>query len=388
MAQSSYTVLQVIPRLDAGGAERTTIDIAAALTEAGHRALVASEGGRLESELAAVGATSIRIPAASKNPLTILRNAGKLRAIIRDHDVALVHARSRAPAWSALIAARRAGIPFVTTHHGTYQAKSALKRYYNSVMVRGDAVIANSQWTADNLLKAHSVSPKRIEVIPRGVDLKAFTPARVSPHQVNALRENWCAAQNARVVLLPGRLTRWKGQLVLIDALSYLARNGRLPDDLRVVLAGDSQGRRSYVEEVVSACAQAGLEERVVIVGHLNEMPPVYAAADVVVSASLEPEAFGRVPIEAAAMERPVIATDHGGARETVLRGESGLLIPPGDARALGDAIIELLALPKEKLHEMGVKGRAYAESRYSLQIMCAKTLALYEDLLKVSRKT
>lgn len=382
------TILQIIPRLEAGGAERTTLDIAKALIAAGHRALVVSEGGRLEHELSAEGATLIRLPAASKNPLTILRNAGRLSGIIREQAVALIHARSRAPAWSALLAARRTGIPFVTTHHGTYNARSALKRLYNSAMVRADAVIANSAWTAEHLSRAHSIVPKRIAIVPRGIDIRIFNPQRIPERDIKALRENWGASDEARIILLPGRLTRWKGQLVMIDALSYLAREGKLPADVQLVLAGDSQGRRAYVDEIAAACAKAGLAQRVKIVGHLREMPPVYAAADIVVSASVEPEAFGRVPVEAAAMGKPVIATDHGGARETVLPGESGILVRPGDAQALGDALAALLVLPREKLAEMGAQGRAHVEARYTLEGMCTKTLALYDDLLKVARKS
>jgi glycosyltransferase involved in cell wall biosynthesis len=224
--QSHQTILQIIPRLDAGGAERSTVDIAAALVSAGYRAIVVSEGGRLEPELNVIGASSIRLQAASKNPLTILRNAESLSRIVRQHDVSLIHARSRAPAWSGYLAALHNHIPFVTTHHGTYGAKTAAKRLYNSVMVRGDAVIANSQWTADHLSKVHSVTPKRVEIIPRGIDLKLFDPERVTGDQIKSLRENWLTPDGARIILLPGRLTRWKGQLVLIDALAYLARQG------------------------------------------------------------------------------------------------------------------------------------------------------------------
>ena len=381
-------ILQVIPRLDAGGAERTTIDIAAALAKAGHTALVASEGGRMERELSAVGAEFISLPVASKNPLTVFANARRLSAVIREYGVGLIHARSRAPAWSAFLAAKRTGIPFVTTHHGTFKATNSLKRFYNSVMVRGDAVIANSRWTAEHLESVHSVAPKRVEIIPRGIDLKKFDPSRVPRYQIDAVRENWQAADGERIVLLPGRLTRWKGQIVLVDALAYLARDERLPKDIRAVIAGDSQGRRDYVEELQAAIAKAGLVHQIVIAEHIRDMAPAYLATDIVVSASTEPEAFGRIPVEAAAMGLPVIATDHGGARETVLAGESGILVPPGDAPALGEALAALLALPPEKRAEMGAKGRAYAAQHFTVEAMCARTLALYDDLIGATAKS
>ena len=342
----------------------------------------------MEAELRAAGAILIALPVASKNPFTILANAGRLRSIIGEYGVGLIHARSRAPAWSAYLAAKRADIPFVTTHHGTYNAKSGLKRFYNSAMVRGDAVIANSRWTAEHLKSVHSVRAKRVEIIPRGIDIRKFDPARIAADQIRSLRENWRAANGERIVLLPGRLTRWKGQLIFIEALAGLARAGRLPRDLRAVIAGDSQGRREYVEELAAAITAAGLDQQVILTEHLKDMAPALLAADIVVSASIEPEAFGRVPVEAGAMGRPVIATDHGGARETVRPGESGLLVPPGDAGALGEAIAALLALPAEKRDEMGMKGRAHVAAHFTVDTMCAKTLALYDDLIAAARKS
>jgi len=388
LTPSHPAILQIIPRLDAGGAERSTVDVATALVDAGFAALVVSEGGRMESELRAAGAVSIHLPVASKNPLTMLRNARRLRTIIREYGVGLVHARSRAPAWSALMAARRESIPFVTTHHGTYNARGGLKRFYNSVMLRGEAVIANSAWTAEHLKSVHSVVAKRVEIIPRGIDMEKFDPARVSPEQVAALRENWRASDQDRVVLLPGRLTRWKGQLVLIEALSYLKSENRLPPNLHAVIAGDAQGRRAYVDEIVSAIAKGSLGDRVTLAAHIGDMATAYRASDIVVSASTEPEAFGRVAAEAGAAGRPIIATDHGGARETVVDGESGILVPPGDAHALGDALARLAALPPERLSAMGARGHAHVAARFTVEKMCAATLALYGDLLKAAPKS
>ena len=375
-------ILQVVPSLDTGGAERTTIDIARALTAAGWGAPVATSGGRLASELKATGGELIRMRAQSKSPLVIWNNAGALERLIRERNISIVHARSRAPAWSALLAARRCKIPFVTTYHGIYQAKGPFKRWYNSVMAKGDVVIANSEWTAEHVRRTYA--PKRLVTIPRGIDLHHFDAAKVDDYRVTALRARWHVRSDERVVLLPGRLSRWKGQLVLLSAVASLRKSGRLPSGVRVVIAGDAQTRDAYREELTRAVARHDLSDVAGIEDHIEDMPAAYRAADVVVSASTDPEAFGRVPPEAAAMGRPVIATDHGGARETVINGESGLLVRPGDVAALADALADLLSWPHEALAAMGTKGRDHIARNFSLERMCAETLAVYRELLKL----
>jgi glycosyltransferase involved in cell wall biosynthesis len=380
-------ILQIVPALGAGGAERTTIDIAKALAEKGIRPLVISEGGRLEHELRSAGGELIRMHVASKAPYNILINAAAIASIIRKENVVLVHARSRAPAWSALLAARRTRVPFVTTYHGIYNGKGRWKRWYNSVMARGDAVIANSQWTARHILATYRFAPKRLTVIPRGIDLAYFDPRAVEPDRVLALRKWWCAQEGGRVVFLPGRLTRWKGQLVFIRALAQMKSEGHLPKDVRAVIAGDAQARESYVRQILKAIKEAGLDDAVTVANHVADMPAAYLAADIVVSASTDPEAFGRVPPEAAAMCRPVIATDHGGARETVLAGESGLLVKPDSASALAEALIDLLSRKPEELAAMGAKGRAHILANYTVDRMCAETLDLYHALLAAPAK-
>jgi glycosyltransferase involved in cell wall biosynthesis len=379
---SPPAILQIVPSLDTGGAERTTIDIAKALVASGFRALVVSEGGRLESELAEAGGELIRMPMASKMPHTILRNANALAELIRKRNVVVVHARSRAPAWSALIAARRTGIAFVTTYHGIYNARGPLKRWYNSVMARGDAVIANSEWTARHIASTYRFTPKNLTTIPRGLDLRTFDPLRVGSERIQSLRDAWGVKPGDRVVLLPGRLTRWKGQFVLLRALVRLRAEGRLPHALHAVIAGDAQGRDSYARELRDTIAAEGLEDIVVLADHIADMPAAYLAADVVVSASTDPEAFGRVPPEAAAMRRAVIATDHGGARETVLPGETGLLIKPNNHMAMADALSNLLARPPAELAAMGERGRAHVAENFTVERMCAATLAVYRSLI------
>ena len=374
-------ILQVIPALDTGGAERTTLDVAAALVREGFVALVASNGGRMEDELQASGAELIRMDAASKAPHVIVSNALFLRDIIRKRGVKLLHARSRAPAWSALMAAGMAGVPFVTTYHGIYNASNPLKRFYNSVMVRADAVIANSQWTADHIARAYKKAPKRLVVIPRGVDLEYFDPASIAPDRVAQLRKAWGVSEDDFVILLPGRLTRWKGQGVLIDAMARLKRNGTL-GKARAILAGDAQGRDAYESELRAQIESAGLSEHIFIAGHVNDMATAYAASDVVVSASTDPEAFGRVAAEASAMAKPVIAADHGGARETVLTNVSGFLVPPGDAEATAVALEKMMATPPHGRINMGMAGRAHITRNYSRERMCSDTIALYRSLI------
>ncbi|HLY07142.1 MAG TPA: glycosyltransferase [Rhizomicrobium sp.] len=373
-------ILQVVPRLDTGGAERTTIDIAVALKREGFIALVASEGGRMVGEIEAVGGEWISMPLDTKSPFALAANARRLETLIRARDVRLVHARSRAPAWSALRAAHVARVPFVTTFHGAYSAGSGLKRLYNSVMLRGDAVIANSQWTADHIRSTYSFRPKQLVVVPRGIDLDRFDPARVSSDRIDRLRKSWGVLESHVVILLPGRITRWKGQLVLVQALAKMFRNG--VRSVHVVLAGDAQGRDAYAAELRRNIEDSGLGEIVTIAGHVEDMAAAYRSADIVVSASTDPEAFGRVAAEASAMERPVIATDHGGARETIRPGVSGLLVPPGDAVALAAALGQLLHAGAEVRLAMGRRGREHIVKNYSLARMTADTLALYRQLL------
>lgn len=374
-------ILQIVPSLDTGGAERTTIDVAAALAQAGFQPLVASHGGRMLDELRTVGAEWIALPVHAKAPQTLAANVLRLRDIIRSQNIRLVHARSRAPAWSALLAARLTGVPFVTTYHGIYNAKSGIKRFYNSVMARGDVVIANSEWTAAHIGREYRFHPKRLVVIPRGVDFMRFDPALVSVERVKNLRTQWGALPDTMVTLLPGRLTRWKGQTILIEALARLRQSSPI-GNLRVVLAGDAQGRSGYESEVAQLIAAKSLGETVFIAGHVSDMPAAYLAADIVVSASTDPEAFGRVAAEAGAMERPVIATNHGGAREIVIPGISGYLVAPGNAAELAETLQLLLGKTDAMRRAMGAAARAHISARYTVERMCADTLAVYRDLL------
>lgn len=376
------TVIQIVPQLETGGAERSTVDVANALAHAGWGSIVVSQGGRMQAELDP-RVHHVSLPVASKNPLTIVKNGSEIASLVQARDANLIHARSRACAWSARMAANARKIPWVATYHGIYNSKNFLKRFYNSIMVRADAVIANSEWTADHIRQAYRLPIKRLTVIPRGIDVHRFEPTTVSRDRINATRAAWNVRMGERVVLLPGRIARWKGQLVFVDAIARLKADGRLPDDVRAVMAGDAQGRFEYADEVGVALAEKGIASIALMAGHVDDMPAAYGAADIVVSASTDPEAFGRVAAEAGAMARPVIATDHGGARETVLAGVSGLLVPPGDAAALADAIADLLSRPASDLTAMGNAGRAHIGAHYTVERMCEATLALYREVIE-----
>jgi glycosyltransferase involved in cell wall biosynthesis len=379
-----FVLLQVTPRLDAGGVEQTTLDIARAVVRAGGRAIVASRGGRLAARLRSVGAELVELPVQSKNPLTMAANALRLQRLIRREGVSVVHARSRAPAVSALLAARAAGVPFVATYAGIYNARSGLKRWYNSVMTRGDLVIANSDYTRAHLIAAHGVDPLKVVTIHRGIDLSALDPRAVAPERVERVRAAWGLAptDSRPVVLLPARLTRWKGQALMVEAAALLQARG--VDDFVLVMAGDDQGRFAYRAELRAAVLAHGLEGRVHVAEHCGDMPAAYLAADLVVTPSLEPEAFGRTAVEAQAMGRPVLAADHGAVRETVLDGETGWLVPPGDVEAWADALEAALAAGPRAWTRMGQEGIARARDLFSLEAMTAATLAVYDEVLAI----
>ncbi len=394
------TILQIIPELNAGGAERTAIDIAAALADAGARALVACEGGRLVSELQARGGVWLPFPARTKNPLRMASNVSKLARLIEEERVDLVHARSRAPAWVALGAARATKRPFVTTYHGAYNGRSQLKTLYNSVMARGDAVIANSQFTRSRILGLHPFAADRIVVIHRGSDLQAFAPQAVDPERIQRLRRSWGVAPEDRIVLLAARMTAWKGHRVLIDAAKELIERGKggslgrgmsaSMSDVRFIFAGDEQGRSGYVRDLDERIARAGLEGIIRRVGHCEDMPAAFLAASAVVVASTEPEAFGRSAVEAQAMGAPVVVTNIGAVPETVLAppdvvadARTGWRIPPGDAGAMADALTQALELRATQRDGLALRARAHVEQHFSLPKMCAQTLAIYVNLLE-----
>jgi glycosyltransferase involved in cell wall biosynthesis len=382
------TILQIIPQLDTGGAELSAVEIAEALAQAGAISLVATEGGRLERRVREAGAEIIPFPAATKNPLRILANVRALERLIHEWDIDLLHARSRAPAWSALGVTRRTRVPFVTTYHGAYNERGRLKNLYNSVMARGDVVIANSGFTADLVRKRYGTPEKRLRIIHRGVDCGRFDPAAIPGEHVAALRSQWDIAPSARIILVPARLTAWKGQRIVIEAAGILKDQGVL-DDVCFVMAGDAQGRDDYLASLRRRCQELGLRDRILFVGHVADMVAAYRTAWATVIASIEPEAFGRVAIETQAMAVPVIATDIGAPPETVLSQQvtladqiTGWLVPSGDATVLAEQLANALAMSPSERGRMGERARAHVLRHFTLQAMKAQTLDVYDQLL------
>ena len=370
-------VLQVLPRLVTGGVERGTVDVTAALVDAGWRAVVASAGGPMVREIERAGGVHVTLPVHSKNLLAMRANIGRLFGVIRVHDIDIVHARSRAPAWSARAAAKRAGIGFVTTFHGTYGAKSFVKRRYNAIMTKGERVIAISNFIGEHLKSVYHVDPEILRVIPRGIDTSIFNPNAVSPERMIAMSTDWRLPDDMPVIMLPGRLTHWKGQEVLIDALAQLGR-----DDVRCLLVAGDVGRKGYRQRLEKRIANRGVANVVQIIDDCRDMPAAFMVADVVVSASTEPEAFGRVAAEAQALGKPVIATAHGGALETVADGETGWLVPPGDPIALAEALEKTLALTAAEREALAERAIARINQLFTREQMCEKTLGVYREVL------
>jgi glycosyltransferase involved in cell wall biosynthesis len=359
-----------------------------AVVTAGGRALVLTEGGRMAGQIAAAGGELVTFPAGTKNPIGIYWNARRLARLIEREGVDLVHARSRAPAWSALLAARTTERPFVTTYHGAYAESGPLKRVYNGVMARGDVVIANSRYTAGLIGARYGTPVERIRVIYRGVDEATFNPKSVSPVRVAALREHWRVTADERVILHAARLTGWKGQSVLIAAAAELHRRNALAKAV-VILAGDAQGRAGYLHSLEQQITALGLDDRVRIVGHVDDVAAAFLASHVAVVASIEPEAFGRAAAEAQAMGCPVIATAIGAPPETVLAqphvapGEiTGWLVPSGDVAALAHHIHAALALTAEERSAIAGRARAHVLRSFSLADMKEATLEIYDQLI------
>ena len=372
------TVLQVVPRLEQGGVERGTLEMVDAIAKAGGRPLVATAGGRLEFRVARAGGEVVHMNADSKNPLTMWQNARLLRRLIREQNVDVVHARSRAPAWSAYWATRSLGTPMVTTYHGTYNEDLPFKRTYNSVMAKGRPVIAISEFIRGLIRERHGLADDQIVTIPRGADISVFAEETVGHERAIKLADNWGLIEEARaIVLMPGRLTRWKGGESVIEAAARL-KELRGSDFVVLLVGDDASGFQATLENKIE---ETGTGDVVQLTGGTQDIAAAYKLASVVVSASIEPEAFGRVIVEAQAMSKPVIASNHGGARETVVHGSTGWLYPPGDAEALAQTIHQALELGESERAHMGLAGRARIHSAYTVSAMQRATLAVYEQV-------
>mgnify|MGYP006423113817 CR=1 FL=1 len=369
-------ILQVLPRLEMGGVEHGTLDVAQAIAARGDEALVASAGGDLALELPGLGAEHVLMPIHRKNPWGIWSNASRLTDLIASRGIDLVHARSRAPAWAALQATRQTGVPFVTTFHGTYNFRTELKRRYNAVMAKGDRVIAISEFIAWHLRAHYGLDGEQIRIVPRGVDLLRFTPGNIHHERWMRLSAKWCLPDDVPTIMLPARLTRWKGHHVLLDALVKLGRQ-----DLCCIFVGSDQGRTSYRKELEQAIVDKGLVGCVSIRDDCDDLPAAYMLADVVVSASTEPEAFGRIASEAQAMGRPLVASQHGGVPEQVLPGETAYLSAPGDASDLAKGLEWALSLDTEQREALAARAREQA-THYDKDVMCQGVLSVYDELL------
>jgi glycosyltransferase involved in cell wall biosynthesis len=368
--------MQVLPELRSGGVERGTIDMARAIKKAGGKAIVVSQGGPMVSQLAHYGCQHITLPMATKNPIKIWLNSRRLANLIREYKVDIIHARSRAPAWSAWMATRKNSCRFVTTFHGTYGVNGTGKRRYNSVMTRGERVIAISHFIADHIRHNYKMNMEQLRVVHRGVDLKVFNPFSHSPQRMIELTKEWRLPDELPLILFPGRITRWKGQDVFIRALARLPHR-----HFFAVILGDDKGHETYRRELEALISQCGLEGHIRIAKHTHYVSEAYMLSRVVVATSIDPEAFGRVVLEAQAMGKPVIATNQGGPQETVIPDVTGWLITPDNAEMLALFIDHALVLDDETLHWMAEQ--AITNARYfSLESMCQKTLDVYSELL------
>jgi glycosyltransferase involved in cell wall biosynthesis len=370
-------VLQVLPRLVGGGVERGAVDVAIALAEAGWGSLIASEGGPMVREILRHGALHIELPLAAKNPFTMRANVGRLARLVVQHGVDIVHARSRAPAWSAEAAARRTGVHFVTTFHGTYSVGIGLKRYYNAVMGRGERVIAISDFIARHMVDVYRVDPARIRTIHRGVDVARFNPESVSKERIVDLAARWNLPDDRRIILLPGRFSDWKGHALVIESLARLGRR-----DVLCIMVGADTASEAYLERLTKLAAERKVTELLRFVDYWRDMPTAYMLSDVVLSAAIKPEAFGRTLAEGLAMGRPLVGPAHGGALEIVDDRRTGWLFRPGNAESMAAALHEALALDSLARAKLAAAGRRAVRARFTKEHMCAGTLGVYAEVL------
>lgn len=384
---SPLTVVQVIPDLQAGGAGASVVQVAEALVAEGHRAFVVSEGGRMEADLARIGATFVRLPVASKNPSQIVANGRRIATLARDEKVHLLHAQSRAPAWSCLLAGRIASVPYVATCDNLYREQNPLKRVYNSAIVRGTRVIALGESLARMIEERYGTPREKIAVIDRGVDLSAFDRAQVSEARIEALARNWGLHAGDRVVLLPGRLTRRKGADFLVAAAQRLREAGL--KNFVCVVAGEEQPGTRYAAELWDRVHQSALSEFVRVVGHCHDMPAAYALADIAVSTVLPPGGPQRAMLEAQAMETPIVVSDAGGREEILLAPPwtpedraSGLLYPADNAAELAQTLFKVLAMGAPARAAMGARGRAFVSSRFPRQAFTRRVLSVYAEVV------
>jgi len=381
---SKLKVLQVIPRLGYGGAETGCYDLAHYLPENNCSSFIVTSGGELVKFIDKKKVKLIRLPVHSKNPILMLFNSIILIFIILFYNISIVHARSRAPAWSCLLATKMTRRKFVTTFHGTYNFKNPIKKFYNSVMVRSSLIIAGSNFIflhiKDNYSKYLDLK-KKFLVIFRGVNVDYFDPSTTLETEEDQLILKWKVKRDRKIILMPGRLTRWKGQEVFIEALNLVNKQLGYPSFYAVILGSD-QGRDIYTKKIRRLAEQYRLTDQLKFIEHCKNMPLAYKISDLVVSSSIEPEAFGRVAVEAQSMEKPIIASDIGGSNETIENNKTGFLFKAGNPKSLSEKIVEVLNLDESALKFMGIEGRKNTIKKFNVEKMCFSTYSEYKKLL------
>ena len=381
---SKIKILQVIPKLGYGGAETGCFDLAHYLHEHNCKSYIVTSGGPLLKYINKKKVKILRLPVQSKNPILIFLNSILLTLIIFFLNVDIVHARSRAPAWSCLIATKLTRRKFVTTFHGTYNFKSDLKKWYNSVMVRSDLIIAGSNFIFSHIKENYSKylsNKKKFLVIFRGINTDYFNPKKIKESDKNLLKKKWNITDEKKIILLPGRLTEWKGQEMFIEAISLLKKNLSEIEFIAVILGSD-QGRKIYKKKLIRLVEQHRLSGNVIFVDHLELMPIAYEISTVIVSSSIEPEAFGRVSVEAQSMEKPIIASNIGGSNETIINDKTGFLFKAGDSKNLSEKLKEVLNLSELTLNGIGAEGRKNIIAKFNVEKMCNTTYSEYKKLI------
>ncbi len=385
MMTTKINVLQVIPKLGYGGAETGCYDIAHYLAEQECESYIATSGGELLKYVKKDKVKIFRLPVHSKNPIIIFLNAILLSVIILFKKINIVHARSRAPAWSCYIACFITNRKFVTTFHGTYNFKSRTKKFYNSVMLRSKLTIAGSNFIFGHINENYNEylsKKKKLMVIFRGINLDYFCQKNISILKQEKLKKEWNLETNKFTIILPGRLTYWKGQEKFIEALNILIEDYNVTN-FQAILLGSDQGRKVYSKKLHSLVERYSLTKKIKFIEHCKEMPLAYSLADVVVSASIEPESFGRVSIESQAMGKPIIASNIGGSKETVLNKKTGFLYKYDDPRELAKNLNTVIQLSQEELKLIGNEGRKNVTKKFDVEAMCDSNLREYKKLLK-----
>ena len=378
-------ILQVIPKLGYGGAETGCYDLAHFLYEKDCKSFIITSGGHLLKYVKKNKVKIFKLPVHSKNIILMLINTLIISLITIIYNIDIIHARSRAPAWSCLWACFLTRRKFVTTFHGTYNFSNVIKKFYNSVMVKSKLIIAGSNFIFDHINENYEKflnSKNKLMVIFRGINLEYFNEKNIAEHKKKKLISDWNLDTEKKTILLPGRLTSWKGQDILIEALNILIEDYN-KTNFQAVILGPDQGRKVYSKKLFSLVERYQLNQKVRFISHVKDMPVAYSIADIVVSSSIEPEAFGRVAVEAQAMKKPIVASDIGGSKETVLNGKSGILYKSGDARELAKVLNKLIELDKEALYSMGNEGRKNVTRKFDVEKMCQTTFTEYKKLLK-----